>query len=147
MNKKTKYSELLRDPKWQKMRLKVMERDDYRCQICFDAESTLNVHHCYYAYGKKPWEYPESSLLTLCESCHEKETETLKAAKDDLITILSQKGFTSSAYMELAQGFVNCDCCHPAFISAISWALGSYEGNELVMRAYFDSIKSPREAK
>lgn len=33
----------------------------------------LNVHHKLYVRGKKPWEYSEDNLITLCESCH-KET-------------------------------------------------------------------------
>ncbi len=32
----------------------------------------LNVHHKYYVYGKKPWEYEEKALVTLCEDCHQK---------------------------------------------------------------------------
>ncbi|HCY39778.1 MAG TPA: hypothetical protein DHV48_00200 [Prolixibacteraceae bacterium] len=30
----------------------------------------LHVHHTYYQRGKKPWEYPDSSLETYCQSCH-----------------------------------------------------------------------------
>ena len=32
----------------------------------------LNVHHSYYIRGKKPWEYPDDALVTLCEDCHKK---------------------------------------------------------------------------
>ena len=31
----------------------------------------LNVHHTYYQNGLLPWEYPEKSLLTYCQICHE----------------------------------------------------------------------------
>jgi Zn finger protein HypA/HybF involved in hydrogenase expression len=30
----------------------------------------LHVHHHYYINGKLPWEYPQSALTTLCNSCH-----------------------------------------------------------------------------
>lgn len=30
----------------------------------------LEVHHTYYIKGALPWEYPESSLQTLCSDCH-----------------------------------------------------------------------------
>ncbi len=33
--------------------------------------SGLNVHHKYYIHGKKPWEYENDALITLCESCHQ----------------------------------------------------------------------------
>src|SRR5574341_499270 len=69
------YNEKLRDPRWQRMRLKVMERDEWACQICYDSKSTLNVHHRFYDFGKDPWDYPIEALATLCEGCHEDETK------------------------------------------------------------------------
>lgn len=65
------YADLLKDPRWQKKRLEVMERDNFTCQSCGDTKSTLNVHHAYYEKGKKPWEYPDNTLITWCEKCHE----------------------------------------------------------------------------
>lgn len=32
----------------------------------------LNVHHNYYVLGKKPWEYNDNALVTLCSQCHQK---------------------------------------------------------------------------
>jgi hypothetical protein len=64
-----KYSEKLRDPRWQRRRLEVMQRDDFRCKCCGDALSTLNVHHLMYV--KEPWDCPLEKLETLCERCHE----------------------------------------------------------------------------
>lgn len=32
----------------------------------------LHIHHKYYKLGKKPWEYPNEALTTLCFLCHEK---------------------------------------------------------------------------
>lgn len=66
----SKYAEKLRDPRWQRMRLKVMERDGFACQGCGDTRTTLNVHHKQYVRGCDPWEYPTSALETLCENCH-----------------------------------------------------------------------------
>lgn len=73
----TTYWELLRDPRWQQMRLKVMERDKWTCVECKRSDSTLNVHHTYYAKGRAPWEYEPESLKTLCEDCHELVSDTL----------------------------------------------------------------------
>ena len=67
---KKAYSEQLTDPRWQKMRLEVMERDGFACLACGDADSTLHVHHCYYVSGRHPWEYPKGSLLTFGKDCH-----------------------------------------------------------------------------
>jgi hypothetical protein len=65
------YLALLKDPRWQKMRLEILSRDDWTCQSCTNKEKTLNVHHRYYVRGNSPWEYPPESLVTLCEDCHE----------------------------------------------------------------------------
>lgn len=35
----------------------------------------LNIHHNYYVRGKKPWEYTNDALVTLCEDCHRKRHE------------------------------------------------------------------------
>ena len=64
------YSELLKDPRWQKKRLKIMERDNFECRACHETNRTLNVHHLYYDYKLKPWEYNNEDLITLCEDCH-----------------------------------------------------------------------------
>lgn len=70
-----KYSEKLRDPRWQRRRLQIMERDNWRCQLCFDDESTLHVHHVWYA-GRDPWDAPDEALITLCHECHEENPPT-----------------------------------------------------------------------
>lgn len=64
------YAEKLRDPRWQKKRLEVMERDKFCCRRCYDRDSTLNVHHFAYRRGLAPWEYRNNELVTLCEDCH-----------------------------------------------------------------------------
>jgi len=65
------YSDLLRDPRWQKKRLEIFERDEWTCRACFDPTKTLHAHHLAYQNGKLPWDYKNDTLLTLCEECHE----------------------------------------------------------------------------
>lgn len=79
------YSEKLKDPRWQKKRLEILERDDWCCQCCFDTENTLSVHHVKYIKGREPWDYDESYFITLCSSCHGYETENLKSAVSLLV--------------------------------------------------------------
>jgi hypothetical protein len=65
------YSEKLKDPRWQKERLKIMERDGFRCWDCKSHTKTLHVHHSFYE-SANPWETHSDFLLTLCEDCHKK---------------------------------------------------------------------------
>jgi len=71
------YSEKLKDPRWQKLRLTVFKRDNFQCQDCGDDTKTLHVHHKHYEFGKDPWDYPLKSLETRCWKCHE-ERHNLK---------------------------------------------------------------------
>ena len=82
----SKYSELLRDPKWQKKRLKILERDKFQCRACEATEETLHVHHIIYDYKLKPWEYLDCDLITLCEYCHS-ITYLLERSNADLIYV------------------------------------------------------------
>jgi len=77
----TSYQRKLKDPRWQKKRLEVMQRDKWKCRACGDEEETLNVHHRYYMPGYEPWEYEDSVLVTLCEPCHEVETNQAENAR------------------------------------------------------------------
>ncbi|MBU2559229.1 MAG: hypothetical protein KJ578_15740 [Bacteroidetes bacterium] len=81
MNKNKPYFELLQDPRWQKMRLEVMQKADFACEDCGNEEETLNVHHTYYQKGKAPWEYPKESLKVYCKSCHQKHQDIDKEIK------------------------------------------------------------------
>lgn len=63
------YAEKLKDPRWQKRRLKTMERDNWCCVRCGNDKETLHVHHK--AYSGEPWDAPDDTLETLCQTCHE----------------------------------------------------------------------------
>jgi 5-methylcytosine-specific restriction endonuclease McrA len=102
MNKNISYIEKLRDPKWQKKRLKILERDNFKCRFCGDKEKTLHVHHTWYSRQRNPWEYEDDSLLTLCCDCHQEETNLLHDMQFDLIQILKQRGFTGDDLLDLA---------------------------------------------
>jgi len=75
---------MLRDPRWQKMRLLIMHRDKFTCLGCGDDKTTLNVHHRHYRPGAAPWEYEPEDLITLCENCH--HAEHFPSRKEIIIT-------------------------------------------------------------
>jgi len=65
------YAEKLRDPRWQKKRLLILERDGWKCCSCGSTNRNLQVHHLFYA-KREPWDYEDIAYQTLCEDCHEK---------------------------------------------------------------------------
>lgn len=62
------YSQKLKDPRWQRKRLEIFQRDNWSCSVCGDKDTTLHVHHK--KYIGEPWECPDNYLETLCEDCH-----------------------------------------------------------------------------
>ena len=69
------YLEKLRDPRWQKKRLEILERDKWQCKSCGEKDKTLNVHHIFYFPHKEPWEIHNGFLITFCEDCHKPHCE------------------------------------------------------------------------
>lgn len=69
-SKGEKYHRALRSRKWANVRREVMKRDEWMCTAC-GSKKQLCVHHTFY-YGEytEPYDYPRSSLITLCEKCH-----------------------------------------------------------------------------
>lgn len=70
MKKKSDYYEKLKDPRWQKKRLEIFERDGWECKYCHRKTETLHVHHIFYLPKTEPWDVPNGLLVTLCEDCH-----------------------------------------------------------------------------
>lgn len=124
MYKKNNYSEKLKDPRWQKKRLEIFNRDEFACSVCFDTESTLCVHHKHYIKNLEPWEYPNELLTTLCSSCHEYETENMSLAENKLIQALKEK-FFSFEIEELASSVKRMDMVHvhDVVASLLCWIL------------------------
>lgn len=71
MSKHSTYADKLKDPRWQRLRLEILERDGFKCRWCYSEDKTLHVHHKYYISGREPWQYPPEAYLTLCLDCHD----------------------------------------------------------------------------
>lgn len=91
------YSEKLKDPRWQKKRLKILERDNFSCVKCFDSDTELQVHHL--KYTGEPHEAPNEDLETVCKDCHNVisilKIDIIKAFKNSNKTQLFVKSLPS----------------------------------------------------
>ena len=83
------YREKLRSPLWQRKRLQILQRDDWRCCICHRADKNLQVHHLIYS-KREPWEYPDEMFQSLCEDCHAVRQEHTDKAVDAIRIALSK---------------------------------------------------------
>ncbi len=86
------YLEKLKDPRWQKKRLEILERDGWRCRMCKNDKMMLQVHHLYYLDGKDPWEISNTGLHTLCSDCHAMSHDDKKECWQQLQVALGSRG-------------------------------------------------------
>ncbi len=126
------YLDKLKDPRWQKRRLELLNKGNWICTKCGDENSTLHVHHTKYLPDREPWEYPDELFKILCENCHKIEKE--QRLKQEKILIDSLKIiFYSEDLKRLSEGFYSLQNDvlfdedynnSPGMISAtISWIL------------------------
>lgn len=88
------YAEKLKDPRWQKRRLEILNYHNYTCSKCLngiDDGVTLHVHHTKYIDGFDPWEYSDCYLTVLCEDCHKIE-RLIEERKAVLISKIADMG-------------------------------------------------------
>lgn len=140
----TDYSEKLRDPRWQKKRLEILEKDAWTCKLCDDSESTLAVHHRRYLPNMDPWDYPDHLLVTLCEDCHEAERAERSGCENDLLEELREMFFSSDIH-SLMIGFHKLELLESSdtVASTLEWALSSLE----IQRELLDRYLLMLEAK
>jgi hypothetical protein len=96
------YQEQIKDPRWQKKRLEIMELDHFTCCCCRATDKTLNVHHRWYDKGKMIWEYDNICLITLCEDCHKNEHNDLEKIQVNFMKVVGMETFTTYHYRAIA---------------------------------------------
>jgi 5-methylcytosine-specific restriction endonuclease McrA len=101
------YKEQLRDPRWQKQRLEIFNRDNWTCQRCNSSTKPLNIHHLVSRGWIKPWEYYNDELLTLCEECHEYESLNIERSIERLVYNVRTSGMLSDEINALAATHIN----------------------------------------
>lgn len=143
------YSEKLKDPRWQRKRLQILERDNFTCSQCGDTEDTLHVHHICYPKSRNPWDSDNDTLVTYCAPCHslheyfKKNLECVEIV--DVIKVKHQDycNLTCITYNESCQFYVsgfsyeNCIIDFDKFIIPI----GHYFRLEGVISKWRDYIK------
>ena len=88
MRENSAFSKMYDDDRWKTKSRQIRERDNYTCQECNrdQTEVPLHVHHAYYASNKKGtprrlWDYPDETLITVCEECHDSIHSALTKVK------------------------------------------------------------------
>lgn len=80
----TTYAEKLKDQRWQKKRLELLEAANWECRSGFcenpKPNPTLHVHHKLYIRKTDPWDYEDWVYAVLCDECHDKAQREMEEA-------------------------------------------------------------------
>lgn len=121
------YSEKLKHPRWQKKRLEIFQRDNWRCRQCGDSETELSVHHTAYRKGSAPWDYDGNELITLCVNCHENA--------HGLIDSFHVGTLLDAVFKRVEEPFFGNLTGVPSGFRFIDRKLGGFQNSELVVVA------------
>lgn len=143
------YSEKLKDPRWQKKRLEVLQRDEWRCQVCGDDTSTLHVHHLSYERGKDPWDYLSDLLMTLCAECHEYETDARPAQEELVLKMLRERGFMSDDLIDIGSAIFHLPMLYvpDVMASVLDFALSDKDQVREMTERYFVMLAERRRER
>lgn len=145
------YSDKLKDPRWQRRRLKILERDNWACVSCHIDNETLNVHHLKYHPSGNPWEVEDRHLITLCEDCHKEEHSSRKAYEERLLDALKGKSLTAGGVLCLAKAFDTSELLYPLdfLIENIEYLLRTPDEQSKLDHAHGNYLKekSPDELR
>jgi len=97
------YAEKLRDPRWQRRRLEIMQLARFQCERCDADSKTLVVHHLVYRVGSEPWCYPDNELVCLCQECHDSEHDMSAEDRAGMDEEARGEGFLDHADFRLDQ--------------------------------------------
>jgi hypothetical protein len=92
------YSKKLQNPNWQRKRLEILQRDNFKCIQCNSENKELHVHHRWYQFGKDIWDYPNTCFETLCYECHQYIETNIKDSTSDLQIIIRKTFLNQDDY-------------------------------------------------
>jgi 5-methylcytosine-specific restriction endonuclease McrA len=124
------YHEKLKDVRWQRRRLEVLNTTDFHCKSCGKGEDddvTLHVHHPYYEKGAEPWD--NIDLIPVCEHCHKKYEDANRMLGEAMSKIpadaaVNVAGSVLCAILELAD--VTTPRTADVLTGALIWAVANH---------------------
>lgn len=139
-------------PLWQRKRLEVLNAANFSCENCFDSDEQLHVHHRHYVKGRMIWEYDNTELSVLCESCHARAHEvkdilgniflaTELSASSALVGIVAAYCYTTKGicHVDTSSALAAIDDDHSYYIGAIAAQIANlYLGCEALMKILID---------
>lgn len=85
---------------WLRKRDEILNRDNYKCQIC-GKNSDLQVHHICYFPDRHVWDYDNELLQTVCREHHEILTFVLPKLSGIIAFKMLQKNLDFNSVYDL----------------------------------------------
>jgi len=144
----SEYSKKLLDPRWQRVRLEIFNRDNFTCQRCFSGHKTLHIHHHYYNRDLDPWEYPLEALVCLCDTCHQEEHD-YKETEAQMLRDMKMAGLYGDDFFTIGKMFLDCKQEEQRlgyFLIALSSFLSRKEYRDFIVKIFDVEISAINQA-
>lgn len=89
------YSRELATEEWRSFSASVRSGKGNACHCCRRSDRVTQVHHMFYEWGKKAWEYDHNDVLLLCDHCHKALHEELKKFRRHVFGFLDPQSFNA----------------------------------------------------
>jgi len=89
------YRDLLGKDEWMEFSKSIRETRN-ECEACRIPKSKgvqLHVHHLFYDFDRKPWEYDATEVVVLCSNCHQGMHDQLKQFRKHVFRHLKPRTF------------------------------------------------------
>lgn len=71
------YSEQINSDQWRDFARNIRRERNF-CECCKRGDVSLQVHHIFYDFDRKLWEYGAGEVMVLCVECHQSITTELR---------------------------------------------------------------------
>lgn len=79
-------------PEWQRFRQRII-RNRRCCECCKQSGKVLQVHHVFYDWQRRIWEYEDHEVIVLCEACHKELHKCLSDFRSYVFRHLKPQSF------------------------------------------------------
>ncbi len=86
------YAEQINDSRWRDFASSIRRNRNF-CECCRRSDVVLQVHHLFYDFNRKLWEYDNGDVIVLCKSCHDEIHAELKTFRKHVFRYLSGRTF------------------------------------------------------
>lgn len=86
------YKTQLQSDQWKAFTKDVRSSRNF-CECCRQSGLELQVHHLFYDFNRKLWEYSQEDVIVLCSDCHDQIHEQLKQFRKYVFRHLNGQSF------------------------------------------------------